>query len=272
MTYKLRNFLTSLLLPWLLTLSVGVYAQQAPSDEEIKALEQQIEKKEAEQAQAKKTAETEAKRKAEEEAKRKAEEELLHAVEETKKPKLENQHATEEEVRRQAEEADKQRKEEDAKLKAEAEKKEMYLLLISEAEQAVTNKDKDLALNKYTEALKLYPNDPAASAGMKEADKMKDKVCYEILGNWDALGLGTYKFREDGTYVSRALILTIEGTWECSDPKNRQFKIKSGLVSGILKLRIDGSCLEDNLGVCYRRATDEIEYDQKNQSQNPLGH
>ena len=83
MTHKLRNFLTSLLLPWLLTMSICVYAQ-APTDEELKALEQQIEKKEAEQAEAKKRADAEAKHKAEEEAK-KAELEKQRAEEEKRK-------------------------------------------------------------------------------------------------------------------------------------------------------------------------------------------
>lgn len=103
---RLINFV---LLLWLLVLPVNVYAQ-APTDEELEALERQIEQQETEQAEAKKRAEVEAKRKADEEAKKQIE--------------LEKQRAAEEEARRQAEEAERQRlAEEEQRIAAEEAKK-----------------------------------------------------------------------------------------------------------------------------------------------------
>jgi Membrane protein involved in colicin uptake len=91
------------LLLWLLLFSSAVLPE-VPTDEELKALEEQIELQEAKQkaeaeaeAEAKQRAEAVARRKAEEEAKRKAEEERLRA-EEVSKRKLE------EDIRRNAEE------------------------------------------------------------------------------------------------------------------------------------------------------------------------
>jgi len=70
---------------WLLLFSSSVLAE-APTDEELKALEQQIEQQEMEQAEAKRKAAEEIKRKAEEEAKRLAEEEAKKKEEEMRTP------------------------------------------------------------------------------------------------------------------------------------------------------------------------------------------
>lgn len=116
MTHKVRSTLGSLLLPWLLALPPGVHAQQAPTDEEIKAMQQQIEKKETEQTEAKKKVEAEAKRKAEAEAKRKAEEAAKQKEEDAAK-------AAEGERKKQEVEAAKKQANEEAKQKAEAEQR-----------------------------------------------------------------------------------------------------------------------------------------------------
>lgn len=101
------------MLPWLLALPPGIHAQQAPTDEEIKAMQQQIEQ--AKQVEAKKKAEAEAKRKAEAEAKRKAEE--------AAKQKEEAAKAAEEERKKQEAETAKKQADEEAKQKAEAEQR-----------------------------------------------------------------------------------------------------------------------------------------------------
>ena len=106
--HMLRNLSVGILLPCLLAAPVFLTAQ-APTDEELKALEQQIEKKEAEQAEAKKKAEAETKRKVEAERKQK-EEEAAKAAEEQKKKLEEAQRVNlekqlqEEETKRQEEE------------------------------------------------------------------------------------------------------------------------------------------------------------------------
>ena len=115
-----RGLFACVIVPWLIVVSSKALAQ-APTDEELKALEQQIEQQEAQQkaaakadAEAKKRAEAEARRKAEEETNRKAEEERSRA-EDVSKRKLE------EDIRRKAEEEQRfateqaKRKEEDLK-------------------------------------------------------------------------------------------------------------------------------------------------------------
>lgn len=255
-----RSFFVGVLLPWLLMASSVVYAQ-APTDEELKELERQIEQQEAEQAAAKRKVAEEAKLQEQEAARRKAEEEA-------KKIELGKQHAEEETARRNAEEDAKERAEEETKLKAEAEKKEKYSSLITEAEHAINNKDRELALNKYTEALKLYPDAAAANSGIKEAEKLMDKVCYEILGDW-IYELGLFRFtmnvREDGTVTGSA-----DGTWECIDPAKRQFKFNVSALGvraeKISELNKDGTCLTDDVNtaeiICWRRRGFKREDDQ----------
>jgi formylglycine-generating enzyme required for sulfatase activity len=82
---------------WLLTAPNHLTAQ-APTDDELRALERQIE--EQEQAEAKRRAEAEAKRKAEEEAKRKAEEERIRAEEEARRKEEEAKRLAEEEAKK----------------------------------------------------------------------------------------------------------------------------------------------------------------------------
>jgi len=91
---------------------------ETPIDEELKALEQQIEQQETEQAEAKKRAEAEAQRRADEKARQQAEEE-------SRKAEMEKQRiAAEEQARYRAEEAEKQRRaEEERKLKEDEEKR-----------------------------------------------------------------------------------------------------------------------------------------------------
>ena len=98
--HMLRNIFVGVLLPCLLAAPVYSTAQ-APTDEELKALEQQIEKKEAEQADAKKKAEAERKQK--EDAAQQAAEEQKKKLEEAQRVNLEKQ-LQEEETKRQEEE------------------------------------------------------------------------------------------------------------------------------------------------------------------------
>ena len=125
----------SVSISWLLIIPASVYAE-APTDEELKTLEQQIEQQEAEQAAAKRRATEEIKRKAEEETKRKAEAERLRTGEETKRQlEEENRRKVEDEQRLAAEEerhkeeerklADEQRKHEQGALLAEQEKRRL---------------------------------------------------------------------------------------------------------------------------------------------------
>jgi formylglycine-generating enzyme required for sulfatase activity len=98
-----RSLFVGVLLPWLFVASSIVQAQ-APTDEELKALERQIEQQEAEQAEAKRKTTEEIKHKVGEEAKRKAEEERLRA-EEKAKQLVEEKRLLEEEAKKKEAEA-----------------------------------------------------------------------------------------------------------------------------------------------------------------------
>jgi Na+-transporting NADH:ubiquinone oxidoreductase subunit NqrC len=114
----------------LLILQTSLYAQ-APIEEELKALERQIEQQEAEQAKARSKAAEEAKLKVEEEARHKAERERLRSEEEQKRKLEEEIRGKLEEKQRLAAEEEK-KKEEKARKRAEEEKR---LLELEKAEQ-----------------------------------------------------------------------------------------------------------------------------------------
>jgi hypothetical protein len=201
---------------------------QAVSDAELEALEKQIEQLEAKE----KKAEAEAKRKAKAEAKRMAEAEAEKQAEEKRKQEAEDKRLAEEEMKRQ---------EKEVKKRAEEEKKEKYTLLITEAEQAINNKDKVLAISKYEKALVLYPDDNYAANGILEAKKLKHKLCYEVLGAWIWDNKYTLNIRENGTFTGTGIS---ERTWNCSDPENRTIELDIPLATMIAILSADGKCLK----------------------------
>jgi len=232
MSLRIKDFLNFPPIVFLLLNISSTLNAQTTLDEELKALEQQIEQQEKEQAEAKQRLELETKRKVEEEAKRQEE--------------LEKQRATEAEMRRQAEDIEKQRAEEEAKIKAKAGKKEKYSALISEAEQAARNSDKELALDKYNEALKIFPEDPVAKSGIQEAERLPEKICVDFPGIWEWEGGGTINIRPDGTLTFEGTF-AINGTWTCADPQARMFILKTGWGEQTAVLRSDG-CLRGKGG------------------------
>jgi tetratricopeptide (TPR) repeat protein len=198
-------------------------AERIKLEEEQKRLAE--EKKRKEEEEAKRLAE-EKKRKEEEEAKRLAEEK-----------RIANEKKWKEELR--LAELERQRQEEEAIKRAEEVEKEKYNLLIAEAEQALSNKDKELAINKYNEVLTLVPGDPVANSGIKDAEKLKHKVCYEVLGKW-LYRDETMDIKEDGTYVTVSIG---KSTWKCSDPENRTIELQVPLATMTAVLSDDGKCL-----------------------------
>ena len=213
----------------------------AVTDAEIEALEKQVEQQEIE---SKRKAEEEVKRKAE--ARRKAEAEARRLAEEKKRKAEEENRALElEKIRleeaRQAE-LDRQKQEEEAQQKAEEEKKQKYAQLIDEAEQAIADKDKNLAINKYNEALTLFPNDQVSISGIIKAEKLKDKICYDVLGWWknDYVYTIEWKLNEDGTTSTN---LAHPPTWDCINPGKRQIRLSWGEYSIIRVLTENGDCL-----------------------------
>ena len=200
--------------------------------------------------------EMEKKRKAEE--KRKVEQKQKTEAEAEKKRLVELEKQRQEEAR--LAEIERQRQEEATKKRVEEEKKGKYTLLITEAEKAIKDKDKELAINKYNEALTMYPGDMVANTGMKEAEKLMEKQCYEILGEWVVFG-GNMNIKTDGT-------LTMDnhkGTWKCLDPEEHTYFISTDYA--ILNeweaiLKEGGRCLTSNFpGICWRRPGSKSEDD-----------
>lgn len=218
--FMLRHLLMGVLLPWLSVTPVYLVAQ-APTDEELKALEQKIEQQEAKQK-----AEAEAKKRTEAEAKRK----------------------TAEERRKREEEAAKQA--EEAKKKEEQDKRDKYSALIAEAEKAVRDKDQEVAVAKYKEALALYPDEAAPKAGLAEAEKLPDKLCRDFPGEWESSAVYTMTFNPDGTMQGLNVFVPFSGTWIC-DSKTHVIEIKTGLGDTNAVLKEDG-CLVV-VGSCYRK-------------------
>lgn len=226
----------------------------AVTDAELEALEKQIEQQEAER---KREVEEEAKRKAEAEARQLAEEQRRKAEKEKRSAEIEQQ---KEEEKRKAEEASlaelkRLRQEQETKERAEKEKQKKYISLIHEAEEAVKHRDKKLAINKYNEALTLYPGNPEVYSGIHEAEKLMDKICYEFVGNWVMemfIGEGWLTIEEDGT-LFHGTMQDRKWGWKCI-PGKRQ--ILEDVAEIIYTLSDDGTCLLTNMGgvdSCYRR-------------------
>jgi len=260
----MNSKMTLIIFPSLILMVGYLTPLQAVTDAEIEALEKQIEQLESEekrQAEAAENKKAEGKRKAEQ--KRKAEAEM-------EKKRLAEQKRIEE---ARLAELERQRQEEEAKKRAEEEKKKKYNLLIAEAKQAINDKDKELAISKYNEALTITPGDPVANSGIKEAEKLKHKVCYEVLGAWQ-YPQAVMDIKEDGTFAATGIA---DSTWKCTDPKNRTIELKIPLATMTAILSDDGQCLSTSTwasSAVFNRLGHVCENDQPKETsaeQKPLG-
>ena len=198
---------------------------QAVTDAELDTLEKQIEQQEVEEKQ---QAEAEAKLKANEKRKAKAEAEKKRLVELEKKQQ-------EEEAKRLAKE----------KIQAdEEEKKTQYDKLIRVAQVAIGEKDKELAINKFNEALLIYPDGETALTGLKEAKDLLDKWCYKMVGKWRCGNFITRTFYEDKTVFMKTLLKKWTVPWICESSNGEikaHFSIENNLQ--IYTLSNDGNTL-----------------------------
>jgi Skp family chaperone for outer membrane proteins len=235
-----------------LILTVGYLSPaQAVTDAELEALEKQIEKLEAEEKQ---QIETTEKKKADADARLKAEQKRKTNAEAEKKRQTELEKQRIEEERRLAEEA---------KIREEGEKKKKYTKLVSEAKQAFNDKDKTLAIKKYNAALALSPGDIVATRGLVNAEGLKHKLCYDVLGKWiwDRAFGEEYIILHDGGSLDYQTSIKGSGSWECTSPETRTIKIRvsaAGFSNEWLSTYSeDGNCLLGPEGWgdrgCYHR-------------------
>lgn len=262
---------TSLLFSTLIFMVGYLVSVFAVTNAELEALEKQLERQEAEekkQIEVEEKKKAEQKRKAEVEARKQEEAEAKrNAIKETKRK------AAAEAEKRQLTELERQRQGEEVKKRAEEEMKGKYNLLIAEAKQAMNDKDKELAISKYNEALRLVPDDPVANSGIKEASKLKHKVCYEVLGAWQ-YPQAVMDIKEDGTFAATGIA---DSTWKCTDPKNRTIELKIPLATMTAILSDDGQCLSTSTwasSAVFNRLGHVCENDQPKETsaeQKPLG-
>jgi len=230
----------------------------AVTDAELDALEKQLEQMETEE---KEQAEAEEKKKAEAEAKRRADQKRKANAEAERKRLAELEKQRIEEEKRLAGET---------KIREKEEKKEKYTRLITEAEQAYNDRDKVLAIKKYNEALTLSPGDSVANTGIRNAEKLKHKVCYEIVGTWRSEYGETYDINEDGTTGP------INFPWKCTNPENRTFEMEVPLATMIAVLSDDGNCIKASTWastVIWNRVghTCKVAQQEESVKQNPIG-
>jgi len=252
---------------FILFLTVGYHPSvSAVTDADLEALEKQIEQQELEK---KKQAEAEAQKK-NAEARRKHEEELKRIEEAGAKRRAEEARLAEEERRRQEEAADKaaeaeaRRKAEEARLaeedakkreeetkKAEEEKRKQFSQYMRLADSAMNSKNYQDALELYTQALEIIPDDPEALAGQTKAREYQ-KVCSAIVGEWDWVFGIFVIIKADHSLKARALISNT-GTWECTDPSQREFTLHWALGGWVetLTLSEDNNTLDgiNNIGL-----------------------
>jgi serine/threonine protein kinase len=150
------------------------------------------------------------------------------------------------------------------KLQKEQEKKKQFSQLIAKADLALTNRDKDQAIKQYNEALLLYPDDVNANLGLKNAENLKHKLCYEVLGLWvwdKTFGQETIILKENGT-IDYQISIKGSGSWECTSPESRTIKIRLSAAGfsneWLSQYSADGSCLQgpETWGErgCYHRS------------------
>jgi tetratricopeptide (TPR) repeat protein len=216
-----HSFIIFLILPIGYLTSVA-----AVTDEEIEALEKQIEQQEVEE---KKQVEAEKIKIIEAEAKRKAEIKRKVEYEAEKKRDVEIEKQRQEEYRKN--EADKKRiaelerqREKEERIRAEIEKKAQYDNHINKAEIYVENEDYNEAIQEYELLLKSFPDDVVAIKEIKNAQALLN-ACHDIVGEWQLSHGPKWVVHNDYTADGAWLIFSAKGEWQCLSAKKREFVV-----------------------------------------------
>jgi len=161
---------------------------------------------------------------------------------------------------RQTQLAREQQLKEQARLKAErqaeVDKQNRFERLISEAKIALNNEEKDLAIEKYSEALNIFPTDQRAISGLGSARKMTYKACKQIVGAWLWSVGTTLTVNADGTCRNSFLFVSLPCSWTCTDGKERKFEFNDQHTY-IVTMSKDGSTLYSQGLTARRKAVKE---------------
>jgi hypothetical protein len=229
-------------------MSVNVIAELV-TDAELEALEKQLQQKEEENRIL-------------EEKKIREEQQVKKRLADIEKQRIEDEKRSAEEAW-QAELKQRQIEEETRK-DAVQEKKNRYNLLITEANEALKNKDKPLALNKFNQVLALSPGDAIAQSGILEAEKLMDKICYQFVGTWELnefVGSLMIRVKENGVFY-HGNSNDSSTTWRCV-PEKRQ--IIEGSFNLVYTMNESGDCLlVDFRKECFKRVGREHLIDNEN--------
>lgn len=210
----------------------------AVTDAELEALEEQLEQQELQEKQDLRDKLAEEKRK------------NAQALQRIKREQEEKRLAEQEKQRQEEKQLnDAARLAEQERLRQKEELKNKYMSIINEADLALSNKDKVLAIKKYNEALVLFPDDVVATLGVKKAEILKHKLCYDVLGKWiwgKALGQEFIILHDNGT-IDYQTFTKGSGSWECTSPETRTIKIRISMAGfsneWLSTYSADGRCL-----------------------------
>ncbi len=211
-------FITGLISGLALVLSSTV-SVQAVSNADLLELEKQIEQQEAEDKESEQRAIEDLRRKTE--ARELKEQQQRLELERTRVEK--ERHALE---ALKQDQDNKRKNIEQEKLQKEKERETKFDHFISAAKVALDNKDRDTAISQFEQALAIIPDDFSAKQGLSDAQKLKDKVCYDVLGEWHWNdGDAKLILHDNGTldYISWG---NHTGNWQCSNPASRQIHIE----------------------------------------------
>ena len=161
----------------------------------------------------------------------------------------EEQRRREEEERRALEaarlaELERLREEQEARRLAELDKRRRFDEFLADARLAVQDRDKSRAIDSYNEALLLYPDDIDARRGLAVAKDLVDKVCSEVVGDWEISTGGIASLMQGGSVTYNFLFVHTGGTWESVDPSVRRFAIDMPGFQAMFILSEDGQRLE----------------------------
>ena len=225
----------------------------------LKDAEAEVERIAAEEATAR--AEAEKQRQAQLEIERKERERQAFEAERSRRAEEERRLAEEQRQREETRlaELERLRLQTEAAARAEQEKRARFEKHLASAVAAVSERDKETAVRDFQAALSLYPADQTASGGLRDAERLLHKVCYEVLGRWvykRLFGTDTLNMKEGGAIDYHSTV-SGSGRWECSNPQSRTFRITLTAAgfsnSWNAKLSADGKCLDAAHGGCFER-------------------
>lgn len=238
---------------------------QAVSNADLLELEKQIEQQEAEDKESEQRAIEDLRRKTETRELKEQQQRL-----ELERTRVEKERRALEALKQDQD--NKRKSIEQEKLQKKKDREMKFDHFINAAKVALDNKARDTAISQFEQALAIIPDDISAKQGLSDANKLKDKVCYDVLGEWHwNNGDAKLTLHENGTldYIYWG---NHTGNWQCNSPGSRQIHIEITALGFTQDwnpiLSKDKTCLAMKLALVgpsclYRPNTNESSVDNK---------